>query len=66
MILPITERHPFGPMTHSDGYVLRLPDGTGQLWQTPERNDGAIVTLPPAATTGLWAVKVWIIDEGEP
>ena len=24
------------------------------------------VTLPPAATTGLWAVKVWIIDEGEP
>ena len=24
------------------------------------------VTLPPAATTGLWAVKVRIIDEGEP
>ena len=58
MVLPIVERHPFGPMTHADGYVLYLPDGTGQLWQTPARNDGAIIALPPAAKPGMWAVKL--------
>ena len=65
MVLPVVGLHPFGPLTHADGYALLLPDGTGQVWQAAGMEDSTIIDLPAATNPGDWLVAL-DIHQGEP